>query len=267
MRLSRELRFSLKAAEVPADGINNFAGHPALEGLAPFLTLGAVVEGQPDPATGMLMNIKLMDQLLRDHLVPMINTYWRNMSLPGRPWGGADLFSPMVGLLVEKLYPRRLDTLRLELSPFLSYLCLPTELPMVRLSERFEFSAAHRLHSPQMGAQANREVFGKCNNPSGHGHNYEVEVVIAGEPDPHTGLIMPVGELQRIVNQRVITIFDHKHLNVDCQEFRTLNPTVENIAQVIYDKLADGFCGAVRLAAVKVWDTPKTWSEVTSPVK
>ena len=138
---------------------------------------------------------------------------------------------------------------------------------MVRLSERFEFSAAHRLHSPQMGAQANREVFGKCNNPSGHGHNYEVEVVIAGEPDPRTGLIMPVGELQRIVNQRVITIFDHKHLNVDCQEFRTLNPTVENIAQVIYDKLADGFCGAVRLAAVKVWETPKTWSEVTSPVK
>ena len=137
---------------------------------------------------------------------------------------------------------------------------------MVRLSERFEFSAAHRLHSPQLSAQANREVFGKCNNPNGHGHNYELEVVIVGEPDSRTGLIMPVGELQRMVNQRVITLFDHKHLNVDCEEFRNLNPTVENIAQVIFDKLADGLSGAVRLAAVKVWETPKTWSEVTSPI-
>ena len=266
MRLSRELRFALKAAVVPANGVNNYAGHPALDGVAPFLTLAAVVEGEPDPATGMVINIKRIDQLLRDHLVSMIGAYWREAATPGRPWGGADLLLPMVTWLEARLHPGRLHALRLELSPFLSYLCLLKESPVVRLSERFEFSAAHRLHSPQLGEQANREVFGKCYNPNGHGHNYELEVVIAGEPDPRTGLIMPVGELQRLVNQRVITIFDHKHLNVDCEEFRNLNPTVENIARVIFDKLADGFSGTVRLAAVKVWETPKTWSEVTAPI-
>lgn len=266
MRLSREIRFALKAAATPTDGINSFAGHPALDGLAPFLTLTAIVEGQPDSATGMLINIKHIDQLLREHLIPMIGSYWRDAALPGRPWGAADLCSRLVVPLVTRLHPGRLHALRLELSPFLSYLCLLKELPMVRLSERFEFSAAHRLHSPQLSEEANRQIFGKCNNPNGHGHNYEIEVVIVGEPDAGTGLIMPVGELQRLVNQRVIAVFDHKHLNVDCAEFKDLNPTVENIAQVIFDKLADGFNGAVRLAAVKVWETPKTWSEVTPPI-
>src|SRR6185295_16856816 len=112
------------------------------------------------------------------------------------------------------------EAVRLSVSPFLTIGARREELPMVRLSQRFEFSAAHRLHSSALSESDNWQVFGRCNNPNGHGHNYELEVAVAGEPDASTGAVMPVVELQRIVNERVIDAFDHKHLNLDCAEFR-----------------------------------------------
>lgn len=267
MLLSRELRFSVREAFVPAAGINNFSGHPTLDGIAPFLTLTAVIEGHPDPQTGMLLNIKHIDQLLRQNSVPQIQIYHQNSLQPQQPWGGADLIQKLFAGLQSSIQPHRLHSLRLALSPFLSLGAVAKELPMIRLSERFEFSAAHRLHCESLSEQANQAVFGKCNNPGGHGHNYEIEVVVAGQPDAKTGLVIAVGELHRIVNQRVIMAFDHKHLNVDCAEFKTLNPTVENISQVIFDKLAGAFTGACELHTVRVWETPKTCSEVSRPLR
>ena len=128
---------------------------------------------------------------------------------------------------------------------------------MVQLSQRFEFSAAHRLHSDSLSEKDNWEVFGRCNNPNGHGHNYELEVTLTGNPNP-AGQILPIPTLQKIVKEKVIDLFDHKHLNLDCEEFKTLNPTVENIAQVIHAKLKSAFPHPARLLHIKVWETPKT---------
>ena len=130
---------------------------------------------------------------------------------------------------------------------------------MVRVTEQFEFSASHRLHCAELSDEENRKLFGKCNNPRGHGHNYVIEVTVEGQGD-ETGRLTSLTELEEVVNKRLIDRFDHKHLNEDTEEFRSLNPTVENIAQVAWNLLVDGL-SSVRLANVRVYVTPKTWAD------
>lgn len=131
---------------------------------------------------------------------------------------------------------------------------------MIRLTQSFEFAAAHRLYCPELDDQENQRLFGKCSNPNGHGHNYVLEVTVGGEPDEATGTIVDPPHFERTVNQRVIERFDHKHLNLDCAEFQSLNPSVENIARVIWDRLDGGF-ERCRLLGIRVWETPKTYAE------
>ena len=132
---------------------------------------------------------------------------------------------------------------------------------MVRLSQKFEFSASHRLHSAKLSDEENRKCFGKCNNPNGHGHNYEVQVTLLGQPDDR-GSLLDVPTFERTVAETVIDKFDHKNLNVEVGEFAELMPSVENIAMVIYRLLKPKFSDQrARLAAVTVWETPKTWCE------
>ena len=132
---------------------------------------------------------------------------------------------------------------------------------MVRSSQKFEFSASHRLHNPKLSDEENRACYGKCNNPHGHGHNYEVQVTLRGEPRAN-GLLVDVPAFERIVKESVIDRFDHKHLNDEIAEFKELIPSVENIAKVIYRTLKPRFAQAdVNLANVTVWETPKTWCE------
>lgn len=101
------------------------------------------------------------------------------------------------------------------------------------------FNAAHRLHNPNWSEEKNGEVFGKCNNPNWHGHNYDLIVKLIGEPDPNTGYVFDMKELSDLIKVNVINRFDHRNLNLDVEEFKTLNPTAENIAMVIYNLLRD----------------------------
>ncbi len=99
------------------------------------------------------------------------------------------------------------------------------------------FNAAHRLNNPKWSEEKNDEVFGKCNNPNWHGHNYELVVKLVGEPDPDTGYVYDMKDLSDLIKENVLVRFDHKNLNLDTEEFRELNPTAENIAVVIYNIL------------------------------
>ncbi|UZR93728.1 6-pyruvoyl trahydropterin synthase family protein [Chondrinema litorale] len=99
------------------------------------------------------------------------------------------------------------------------------------------FNAAHRLHNPNWSDEKNKEVFGLCNNPSFHGHNYDLIVKVTGEVDPETGYVIDLKILKKIIREEVVSKFDHKNLNLDTNEFRELNPTAENIAYVIYNKI------------------------------
>lgn len=107
----------------------------------------------------------------------------------------------------------------------------------VAVFRKEHFNAAHRLHNPHWSEEKNESVFGKCNNPNWHGHNYEVVVKLTGEVDPDTGYVYDMKVLSDLIKKEVLVKFDHKNLNLDTPEFKNLNPTAENIAVVIYDKL------------------------------
>jgi 6-pyruvoyltetrahydropterin/6-carboxytetrahydropterin synthase len=104
----------------------------------------------------------------------------------------------------------------------------------VKVSRKEHFNAAHRLYNPSWSDEKNDKVFGKCNNPHFHGHNYEVIVSVIGEPDPETGYVFDMKELSDLIKQHVLMKFDHRNLNLDTEYFATLNPTAENIALVIW---------------------------------
>ena len=106
------------------------------------------------------------------------------------------------------------------------------QTPVARLSRRWQIAASHRLHVEEFGAERNRAVYGKCSNPHGHGHNYTIEVTVAGPVDHVTGMVTNLADLDRFAQREVIERFDHKNLNT-LQEFRELVPTTENFAEVI----------------------------------
>jgi len=107
----------------------------------------------------------------------------------------------------------------------------------VAVYRKEHFNAAHRLHNPNWSAEKNEQVFGKCNNPNWHGHNYELFVKVVGEPDPSTGYVYDMKELSDLIKDNVTDKFDHKNLNLDVPEFKDINPTAENIVTVIYNIL------------------------------
>ncbi|MBL7901801.1 MAG: 6-carboxytetrahydropterin synthase [Bacteroidia bacterium] len=107
----------------------------------------------------------------------------------------------------------------------------------VAVYRKEHFNAAHRLHNPALSAEENARVFGKCNSPNYHGHNYELSVKVTGEMDPVTGFVIDTKTLSKLILTEVVERFDHRNLNLDTKEFKDLNPTAENIAIVIYNLL------------------------------
>jgi 6-pyruvoyltetrahydropterin/6-carboxytetrahydropterin synthase len=132
-------------------------------------------------------------------------------------------------------------------------------MPIVIVTRRVHFNAAHRLNAPQLSASDNQRVFGMCNNPNFHGHNYDLDVSVEGEVDPVTGYVADLGEVKRIAEELVVGALDHKNLNLDVPEFRAVNPTAENIAVVIWKKLEGRLPG--KLVKIVLWETPRNWVE------
>jgi len=130
----------------------------------------------------------------------------------------------------------------------------------VAVFRKERFNAAHRIFNPARDDEKNFEVFGKCSNPHYHGHNYELIVKVVGEPDPETGYVMDMKKLSVIVREEIMERFDHKNLNLDTEEFRTLNPTAENIAKVIYGLLRRRVDGRLTLQ-VRLHETERNFVE------
>jgi len=111
----------------------------------------------------------------------------------------------------------------------------------MKICRRESFNAAHRLHNPEWNDEKNLEVFGKCSNPNYHGHNYTLDVWIEGEIDPITGMVINLKTVKDIIKKFILDEFDHRNLNLDCNPFKNLNPTAENIAFVIWGILREQF--------------------------
>jgi len=130
----------------------------------------------------------------------------------------------------------------------------------VAVLRKEHFNAAHRLHNPEWNAEDNALIFGKCNNPNFHGHNYELIVRLSGEVDPKTGYVFDMKILSDLIKEHVLDRFDHKNLNLDVEEFKTLNPSAENIAIVIYDILREKISNDYDLK-ITLFETARNYDE------
>ncbi len=235
-----------------------------MHGLGRHYELEILCRGEPDPATGYFLDIKVIDRAARATVVPAITEACWNMphAQPERVLASA--MNALNSQLRGTLY-----SARWMLSPYYSVELsmqstgFPSTTALVR--QRFEIAAAHRLNAPTLTAEQNRTYFGKCNNPSGHGHNYVIEPCLAVPVGPDAApAAFTVSHLERLVDQAIIQPYDHKHLNVDTAAFDQskpggLNPSVENIAKVFFEALSPLVStNGVTLHSIRVWETEKT---------
>jgi|CXWL01.1.fsa_nt_gi 6-pyruvoyltetrahydropterin/6-carboxytetrahydropterin synthase len=258
IRLMREVRFfHTPAWEAPDKSVSNHWAGTGPQSCPPFWVVRVVVEGPADPYTGYVCDIKVLDDFVRTHVAPELSVPSVRASFDVAARAGKSAFGLLAGRMAQ---PLRLLSVQIRFSPFTFLTFQGGGDPMIQLTQTFEFSASHRLHCPGLGDEENHRLFGKCSNPHGHGHNYLLEVAIEIEP---AATSLSLHELDRIVRAEVIERFDHKNLNLECAEFADLNPTVENIAQVIFDRLARGL-EPLRLFNVRVWETAKTYAECSA---
>jgi len=259
-RLSREVRFAVNGqddAQLTRPPTNGFAGYPSLTGIGHYFSLEVTLAGEPAAQSGCVQNIKVIDEKIRESVIPMAAAHVRR----GASTGGGMLLAQIFERVKDAWPGSQLHHLRLALTPFLTLSLFAQEYPMIRLSQKFEFSASHRLHNPALPDVENQKLFGKCNNPHGHGHNYVLQVTVAGQPND-TGHLIDIPKFEQLVAQAVIEPFDHRYLNLEIPEFSDLIPTVENIAMVIYRILKPKIeAMRVKLAGVTLWETTKTWCE------
>ena len=142
---------------------------------------------------------------------------------------------------------------------------------MISVTRLYRFSASHRLHSPHLSELENAAVFGKCNNPYGHGHDYVLSITVTGKRNARTGLLVPIRSLDRLVSEKVLHLFSHRNINVDVPQFAQLVPTTENMALVIAGILEaewNSYLGGTdaRLQRVHIQETDRNSVEVVMPV-
>ncbi|MBN1301676.1 MAG: 6-carboxytetrahydropterin synthase [Melioribacteraceae bacterium] len=131
---------------------------------------------------------------------------------------------------------------------------------MIYVTRREVFSSAHRLYNPELSDEENEEIFDKCNNYHGHGHNYVLEVVVAGEVNPKTGYVIDLKKLKKIIHEHVVVKLDHKHLNYDVDFMKGIIPTAENIAVAIWNQLLDRI-NEGELYSIKLYETENNYVE------
>ena len=258
-KLARHVRFSINPfLSEDNTGFNEFASAPAGEGLSIFFDLSVEVVGEVEPTTGFVVNVADIDRAVREFAVPVFAEQIKENFRRAKHIGFfaiAELLGSAWGRLADRFSPAKLGKLSLKLNPYRKVAMDSEDLDMVYFSEKFEFAATHTLWNDDFSEQRNFEVFGKCANPTGHGHNYIAEVTIKM---PKNANGFSIGDFERVVDDELIKLLDHKNLNVDVEEFSRTNPTVENIAGFAWNRLADKF-GEATLHCVSIWETDKTY--------
>ena len=258
-KLLRQVRFSVNPFLLEDRlGHNSFASKPAGEGLAIFLELSVEVTGPVNPATGFVINVSEIDGNVREYAVPIFTERIKQNYLESKHIGFSEIFE-LLGLawgrLAAKLGTVQLSELGIKLNPYRKIAINSKDLNMIYFSEKFEFAAMHKLWNDDFSEQHNMEIFGKCANPTGHGHNYIVEVTLEM---PRSRNDLQIGDFEKIVDDEFIQLVDHKNLNADVEQFGKKNPTVENIVTLAWNQLTGKF-GKTKLHRVTVWETDKTY--------
>lgn len=249
--------FRLNVGDACGEARGGFAGSPVMRGLGALHEFEIALAGEPDALTGYVADIKDVDDAARRGLVPAVLRAWDQEGAdPGRVLAGA--WAELAAAL-----PARLTGVRWSLSAYHAVEMNASGRVLVCMS--FDFAAAHRLHNPSLSDAENARLYGKCNNPRGHGHNYRFEACVESATGDAGGNVP--GAIARAAEEAVLRRFDHKHLNEDTPEFAAAgghNPTVENIAMVIHGLLAPAIARAglgLSLRRVRVWETDRTSAE------
>lgn len=256
-KLVRQVRFSVDPfVDDIENGANSYCSKPTGRGLSLFFELTVSVVGQADAATGFAINVVDIDRIVRQRAVPVITEKVRDEFLGGRHIGFTEL-AGFLRLCNEKLTWQLgkivVSDLAFQLNPARKLAIDCKDRKMIYFSEKFEFAAMHKLWNADFSDQKNFEVFGKCANPTGHGHNYIAEVTVkAKETDG-----LDVGSFETTVDERFVELVDHKNLNADVEFFKSNIPTVENLAVFAWDNL-NGKFGQAMLHSVTIWETDKT---------
>lgn len=254
--LKRKVRFSQPSEESSAH--NGYGGAPCVCGLGAFDEIEVAYGDEPQRGTGYLIDIKAIDRAVRSHAAPVI---WCARRESPQPEPGEVLPRALRALQIE--LSGRVAAIKWHLTPYYAVEMRAGRPNAVIIRQKFDFAAAHRLHTPSLSEEENRRIFGKCNNPSGHGHNYQVEPAVEVELDASGRQPFALHNLEEVTTRVIVEPFDHKHLNVDTREFgpEGVNPTVENISRVFFDLLAPEVkkvCPVATLVAMTVWETDRT---------
>ncbi len=233
------------------------------------------VEGQVDESNGMVVNIKVIDDIVRRSVIERYHNKSINDEVPEFAHRAPSLENMLESLWqeIKPLLPSEvsLTQLRLEEMPTLIGEKNMTDT-LVKLTRVYEFAASHRLHADALSHEENLRLFGKCNHIHGHGHNYVLEVTVAGTPDPVSGMMCPLDKLDEIVEKTILKRYDHRNLNLDLPEYEGRNTTSEVVALQIFDDLkaaierenSSGSFGSAHLHRVRVHETARNIFEVTN---
>ena len=221
------------------------------------------VKGDAVASNGMLINIKDLDSIIKEHVVAEYDHKHINLQHPTFIQDSSlQPTSENIAIQVWQSLTPYLQNVDLHLVHLYEESTLSAEYygkdQMVYLTKVYEFSASHRLHSPALTDEENKAVFGKCNNPYGHGHNYVLEVTIKGEVNPKTGMVADIDLLDRVIEKQVFSRFDHRHLNLDTTEFEKVNPTSENFVRVLWE-IVEPHLKPVALHRLRLQETPKSY--------
>jgi 6-pyruvoyltetrahydropterin/6-carboxytetrahydropterin synthase len=252
LSITRAVRFCVNPPGIsePDRAHNTYAAAPTMIGLGAYYELVATCVGDPHPVTGYLVNITDIDRAVREVAIPRITEVCHGSptTTPGAVL--RDLFHELAGSL-----PSPLTSLRWRLTPFYAATLEATDMSRVLLSQQFNFAASHRLHAEDLSEEDNLRIYGKCNNPAGHGHNYLLEVTVATPIDE----AIPLPTLEQIVDEHVMAALDHKNLNQDVPAFKGIVPSTEHVARFCYDALVAPLGQHdAELRHVEVWETEKT---------
>jgi 6-pyruvoyltetrahydropterin/6-carboxytetrahydropterin synthase len=256
-KLARQVRFSINPFGPDEGGYNSFASNPPGEGLAIHLSLWVEVSGEIVPDTGFVVNVTEIDKAVRKYAAVLFGEYIRRQFAANKQISFDDiggLLKKTWRLLKGKFGKGELTSLRLELNPFRQIGIDAEDSKEMIISEKFEFAATHTLWNEKFSKEKNFEVFGKCANPTGHGHNYMIEVSLKV---PVERQWIGMGKFEKIVDENLISLVDHRNLNVDVPYFAETIPTVENIAVFAWEKLVPSL--GDKLNCVNVWETDKTY--------
>ena len=257
-RLVRKVRFSVDPfTDNSSLGANSYASRPCAQGVALFFELTVGLVGEAKENTGFVLNVKDVDDAVREFAVPIFDQY-----ISGRYKLAESITIPELAALLagacanlkDKFTGARLIDLSLALDPYRKIAFDCEDFKMFYYSEKFEFAAMHKLWNDKLTEEQNFAAFGKCANPNGHGHNYILEITVKAATDTD----IQVGKLEQTVNDYFIELLDHKNINADVKELAGINPTIENIAAFAWDKLADKFDSA-KLHSVSVAESDRTY--------